>query len=29
MHSKMDAVVLHNIIIERHNFSNEINIEYT
>jgi carbamoyltransferase len=28
MNSKMDAVVLHNTIIERHNFSNEINVEY-
>ena len=28
MYSKMNAVVLHNYIIERHNFSNEINIEY-
>jgi carbamoyltransferase len=29
MYSKMDAVVLHNNIIERQNISNEINIEYT
>jgi len=29
MHSKMDAVVLHNTIIERKYISNEINIEYT
>lgn len=29
INSKMDAVVLHNTIIERNNILNEINIEYT
>jgi carbamoyltransferase len=29
MNSKMDMVILHNIIIERNNISNDINIEYT
>ena len=29
MHSKMDAVVLHDTIIERKYIPNEINIEYT